>query len=257
MKLSLLLPWALSLALLGHSTARGHDHVEVGLDPNDPSRLALRGPGFQLALYVPRGEPFSGYLPQFPGGAYASQLTFSAEGNSIDFPVGSQSRIELISVVGPPQSSLSFWEVGATSPTWTRPAGWTASPGGEPSFHVYEEASGYGHLHGRAFTFDRPGSYQVVFRATDQTGTYTASLPHHISFQAQPPPQLSIRIANDQVVLAFASEDYLTYDLQISTTLAWDSWSTVDWANGTGGPMHFTHGIGPRSRAFYRLVAYR
>ncbi len=56
------------VCLLGALALRAHDHIEAGVDPLDETRLGLSGPGFQLSLHVPPGEPLSAYLPQFPGG---------------------------------------------------------------------------------------------------------------------------------------------------------------------------------------------
>lgn len=81
--------------------AHAHDHVEVGQSSENPSQLALDGPGYQLALFVPQGEPFSGYAPNFPGGYFASELTFTTEVDVLDSADGSDPVIELFSVTGP------------------------------------------------------------------------------------------------------------------------------------------------------------
>ena len=251
----------LRLALLlllapGPAPLRAHDHIEIGLDPADGTRLALSGPAVQIALYVPRGEPFSGYLPQFPGGAYADELTFSAEGNSLDFAEGSLPRAELVSVSGPAGAHFSFWEVGATTPTWTRPAGWVAGESDRPSLPAYEDSTGYGHIHGRAFTVDLPGAYEIVFRAVDAASLRVPSAGKTIAFTALPTPQLSLRLENGAAKLAFDSRSGLTYDLQVSTTLA-DDWTTIDWTDGTGAAIEFSDPLNGRPRVFYRLVEYR
>jgi hypothetical protein len=242
-----LLRLAFALLTLGlAATLRAHDHVEVGLDPAVPARLALAGPAAQLALHVPRGEPFSAYLPLFPGGAYATELTFSAEGNTLELAPDALPRVELVSVTGPAGASLSFWEPGATTPTWSRPTGWTAAEGERPSLAVYEDATGYGHIHGRAFSVDAAGVYQVVFRALDETARHAPSLEKTVVFTALDAPQL-----------CFTSRANLSYDLQVSTTLADDDWSTIDFVSGTGGPLEFTDPLAARPRVFYRLVEYR
>ncbi|MBC8010280.1 MAG: hypothetical protein H7067_09295 [Burkholderiales bacterium] len=245
------------ICLLGPLALRAHDHIEAGVDPLDESRLALAGPGFQLSLHVPPGEPVSNYLPLYPGGYYTTELSFSAEGNVLEFPTGARTRIELVSVTGPAGANFGFWEVGSGAPTLMRPTGWTASTGDRPSFHVYENASGYGHLHGRAFTADQPGDYQIVFRAVDETATYTPSLPKTVTFRAQSAPQLAIRIEVGDAKLAFTSRLNLNYDLQVSTTLAVDDWHTIGYADGTGAPVEFTDPLAGRPRVFYRLVEYR
>jgi hypothetical protein len=236
---------------------RAHDHIEVGEDPSDATRLGLGGPAFQLLFHVPKGEPFSGFLPQFPGGYYATELTFSTAENELDFAAGALPRIELVSVSGPAGASLGFWEVGSATPTFSRPTTWASAEGDRPSFAVYEDASGYGHIHGRAFTVDQPGDYQIVFRAIDAASAFAPSLPKTVTFRAQPAPQLAIRIEAGAAKLTFTSRLNLSYDLQVSTTLADTDWTTIDFANGTGATLQFTDPLAGRPRVFYRLVEYR
>ncbi len=195
MRIALRLALTLTLAALTRLTLPAHDHVEIGLSPAEPARLALLGPAFQLALHVPRGEPFGAFLPRVPGGGYATELSFGAEGNAIKFAAGSLPRVELVSFAGPTGAHFSFWEVGATTPTWTRPVGRSATATDRPSFAVHEDATGYGHIHGRAFTLDEPGVYQIVFRAVDAAFAPRApSATYPITFHAQPPPQLSLHL---------------------------------------------------------------
>jgi hypothetical protein len=246
-----------SLLALGLLPLRAHDHIEIGLDPNDGGRLGLSGPGVQLALYVPKGEPFSGYLPQFPGGVYADELTFSAEGNTLDFAEGSLPRAELVSVTGPAGAHFSFWEAGAIVPTWTRPTGWVAGEADRPSLPAYEDATGQGHIHGRAFSVDQPGTYEIVFRAVDAASLRGPSVNKTVVFNALLTPSLSIRLEGAAARLSFASRAGLTYDLQVSTTLADDGWSTIDWTDGTGSSIEFSDLLNGRPRVFYRLVEYR
>ena len=233
-----------------------HDHIEVGLDPADEGRLAMAGPSVQLALYVPPGEPFSGYMPQFPGGYYADELTFSAEGVALDFAAGSLPKVEVVSIAGPEGGSFSFWEAGAAAPTWTRAVGWSATDADRPSITVYQDATGYGHVHGRAFTVDRPGTYTVVFRAVDAAASAPRgpSLGKTVAFNALATPQLSIRIEAGDAKLGFTSRNGLSYDLQVSTDLA--TWTTIDFADGGGAEIQFSDSLNGRPRVFYRLVEY-
>ncbi len=229
-----------------------HVHVDIGPDAAQPSRLAMSGATATSAVYVPPGEPFSGYLSRFPGGYYASELTFSAED-----PDGSLARVELLSVSGPEGGSLSFWEVGATSPTWTRATGWTATASDRPAIVVYEDGSGYGHIHGRALAFTRPGAYTAVFRAIDDSSARTPSLPYAVTFEVLATPQLAIRVENGVAKLSFASRADLTYDLQVSTDLA--SWTAVPahrFVAGTGALVELDDALADRPRVFYRLVEY-
>lgn len=245
----------LLLATLLAATA--HDHIEVGENPSDPGQLDLDGPGFQLALFVPRGEPFSAYAPNFPGGYFATELTFTTEANALDFADGSLARVEIIAVTGPSGAAFSFWEAGSTAPTWTRPAGWTGN-GDASSIVVYEDGTGYGHIHGRAFTMDRAGTYHVTFRAVDDAGQRTPSPVKTLTFVAQEPPALSLRVTRTAATLGFHSRLNLSYDLQSCSDLAAGDWQTIaTWLDGVAVPRDLADPIANRQRAFYRLVEYR
>ena len=239
--LCLILIWA----NLGHS----HDHVDVGLDPVNPQRLYLLGPGYQEALYVPLGEPFSSYAPQFPGGWFACELTFATE-------LAADPWIEVISVNGPTGGSFSFWEVGALGPTWSRTTGWTLGQGNAAAFSVIY--FGETHQHGRAFTLDRPGTYSVSFRAVDPDGLLEASQEKVITFQALPPPKLSIRIETGQAVVSFLSRLNLLYDLQISTDLDSGTWISVvpAFIDGDGTVKETVLPLS-HPRAFFRLIEFK
>lgn len=242
------------LFLLSVITAGAHDHIEIGVDARDAQRLGLDGPAYQLALYVPRGEPFSGYLPDFPGGLHACELTFTTETNALDEAVGADPHIEILSVTGPTGGSLAFWEVGATAPTWIRPSGWSGSGA---VFAVILD--GGTHAHGRAFTMDCPGTYTVTFRAVDVTGKFKMSANKTITFVAQQPPKLSIGVMNGDVSLGFTSRPNLTYDLQVCTDLEAGVWTGVElytFIDGDGSVKSMTDPVDRRKRAFYRLVEF-
>ncbi len=243
------------IVMLSVAVARAHDHIEVGKDPSDENRLFLDGPDYQLALYVPRGEPFSGYLPQFPGGWHACELTFTTETNALEPALGADPRIEIVSVSGPADGNFAFWEVGATSPTWLRAAGWTGTGAGFPVIR-----NGDTHIHGRAFTMDKPGTYTVTFRAVDMANEFTASAHKIITFVAQQPPKLSIGLAGGNVSLSFTSRRNLVYDLQVCTDLEAGIWHNVEpytFIDGDGGAMPMIDPVAERVRAFYRLVEYQ
>jgi hypothetical protein len=247
----------LLLLILGVSALRAHDHVEVGTDPDDQGRLGLDGPGgYQLALYVPRGEPFSGYVPQFPGGWHACELTFTTEVSTLDAANGADPWIEILSVIGPAGGSFAFWEVGVTAPMWSRPTGWS---GTSDVFPVILD--GETHAHGRCFTMDRPGTYTVTFRVRDKSGAFTTSANKAITFVAQQPPQLSVATSGSHVLLSFTNRNGFACDLQVSPDLMVGSWTNVpgrEFMIGAGARTNLilTNGLIGRPKAFYRLVEY-
>lgn len=237
----------LILILLPLSAAFSHEHIEV-TSASPSNQLVLSGPTGLLALYVPRGEFFSGYWPQFPGGWHASELTFTTE-----LP-GADPRVEIVSVAGPAGGFFAFWEAGATSPTWSRPAGWSGNG------QVFPVVLGDdNHVHGRAFTMDRPGTYTVTFRVVDAAGAFGPSGNKTIAFHALQPPQLSIKAQGADMVLSFSSRNMLNYDLQVCTDLALGVWTNVfiQAIEGDGGRKEMTVPRAGRARAFYRLVEYQ
>ena len=243
------------LSLFVTPLAHAHDHVEVGEDPSDPARLGLDGPGFQLALYVPPGEPFSGYVPNFPGDAYANELTYTTDVNALNPATGADPRFELVSVNGPAGGRFAFWEVGATALTWSRPAGWTNSVGDVPTFAVV--AGGDSHLHGRAFSMDRSGTYSVVVRVVDAAGLFFPSAPMTITFVAQSPPPLSLRLQGGSAELSFNSRLNLDYDLQGCTNLDGGAWVSLATAGGDGTAKTNVISIVDAPRQVFRLVEFR
>jgi surface-anchored protein len=244
----------LFMLMVSSCLLRAHDHIEVGLVPGEESFLALDGPDFQLALYVPPGEPFSGYLPQFPGGWHACELTFTTETNALEPADRADPWIEMVSVSGPPGGSFAFWDVGALEPTILLPVGWT---GTDASFPVV--FAGDTHAHGRCFTMDKPGVYTLTFRAVDTNGALLTSENQTITFNALPAPKLSISVAGGSVSLSFTSRANLNYDLQVCTDLASGGWVNVEphvSMNGDGRRIEVNDPVAARPKAFYRLVEY-
>jgi hypothetical protein len=243
------------ILFLSVGAVRAHDHIEVGRVSASSSQLALSGPSHQLALYVPLREFFSGYLPDFPGGWHACELTFTTETSALSAAPGADPRIEIVAVTGPAGGSFAFWEVGATAPTWWRAAGWAGA--GEVFPVILDDDT---HAHGRAFTMDKPGTYTVTFRAVDAAGLFAASADKTITFSALQPPQLSIAAAGGDVSLSFTSRSNLVYDLQVCTDLASGEWSNVAphvFMDGDGDVIGMTDPVARRPKAFYRLVEYR
>ena len=245
------------LLLATASVSDAHDHVEVGLSSSSGTQLAMDGPAYQLATYVPSQEFFSSDRPLVSIGAHFAELTFTTETNAIAPAAGADPRIEVVSVIGPQNATFSFWEVGSTTPTWTRATGWNSSESSAPSFLVIQ--NGDNHLHGRAFSADKPGLYQVTFRAVDESGNYSTSANLTITFNAQQPPQLSISVASGNTTLSFTSRNGLTYDLQVCTDLASGVWTNVEphtGLDGDGGVITMIDAMAGRAKAFYRLVEY-
>jgi hypothetical protein len=247
----------LSICLTPLLTLHAHEHLEVGESTINPKQLGFWGPAIQYTLYVPAGELFSGYIPNFPGGYFADELSFTTEAEILNIAQGADPEIELVSVTGPAGGFFSFWDVGAVTPTWSRISGWTQSSTDRPSFPVI--LGGIGHIHGRAFSTDRPGDFLVVFRARDRNSRYAISTDYLVTFRALNPPPLTIRNQNGQVVINFNSRKNLVYDLEICTDLTGGVWSLLEphtRMDGTGGTIECPVPI-EHPRAFFRLIEYK
>jgi hypothetical protein len=118
--------------------------------------------------------------------------------------------------------------------------------------------NGDNHAHGRAFSVDRPGDYQVTFRAVDRNALFQDSPDFTITFRAQSPPPLSIRLANGQAVISFTSRPNLTYELQICTQLSSGLWSPAlsSSIDGNGNLREITLPLS-HPRAFFRLIEFK
>lgn len=247
---------SLILLLAGAASVLGHDHIEAGLDPADPGRLKLDGPASQVAPLVPKGEFFSAYLPEFPGGYFANELTFSVEGFVLDVPVNSEIEIRVESISGPLGSEMSFW-LGASEPQRVLPNGWVASEADEFAFVISEFPNGEGHVHGRAFAMSREGMYSLVVRAVDRSGIYLPSAPFTITFEAVLPPALSVVVSDGDVELGFIGRAGMSYDVQRSTTLADGSWELLDILSAEVEiPLGYSELATGEPRVFFRLVEY-
>jgi hypothetical protein len=194
----------------------------------------------QTAPYLPKGEKFDPqYAPNWPGGYFVTELTFTTE---IDvstigqipysaFVLGASPQVELISVSGPLGGTVSFWNFGASTPTWVRSTGWSSpGPSDRPCFTVPTFGQ---HEHGRAFAVDVPGDYQLIFQITDQNNILTpCTRPYELTIHAVAPPPLSIRMANGEAILSFRNRTPpgslpftgAYYDIQTKADLKDEGW---------------------------------
>lgn len=106
---------------------------------------------------------------------------------------GAHLELQLVSLAGPPQGALSFWEAGQSEPRFTLPTGALAAT----NRLVLSENSGapqtdpYGYFQGRHFAVNRPGLYclgcRVVDTSTNGPGggpIHTPSPLYHVYLQA-------------------------------------------------------------------------
>jgi len=246
-----------------------HEHVAIGTSRTNSSQLVVDGPESTDTTYLPPGETFSFRdAPRFPGGCFVGLLIFTTEiGTAIvetlDITFGYNPQVEFISVDGPEGALFSFWEQYSTTPTWSGMTGWRQTTTDRPSFSVALNEDG--HIHGRAFTTDRPGDYTVVFRVNN---ILFSSADYRITFKAVSPPPLSIRMKDGNVVISFRkrtpsslSQSGFSYDIETKQNLTDDKWSLVETRpNAESHPLdansEIIETIVPinNSKGFFRII---
>jgi hypothetical protein len=233
----------LYLVVLFTSGAFAHDHVYIGCEWSDSSKLTFDGPSVQYAPYLPKGEKFDPqYAPNWPGGYFVTELTFTTQIdistiNQIPdsaFILGASPQVELISVSGPMGGTISFWNFGASTPTWSRSTGWISPDRSDrPCFAIPT----YGqHEHGRAFAADQPGDYQLIFQITDQNNILNpCTRPYVLTIRAVTPPPLSIRMTNGVAIISFKNrtpgypaDTGAYYDIQTKADLRGEDWTILE-----------------------------
>ncbi len=187
---------------------------------------------------------------------------------------GSYIWMEIVSVAGPAGAKFGFWEQGATEPTASFE---TNQPAGNFQFVLSEgfDFSGedpFGHIHGRAWTANKPGDYFVGMRLVDRSTNRPAGGPWHTPspvytyhFKAgpsfQPTGQL---ISGTGYVLTWKSEmGYWTgsptqtgvsFGIERATLLSPPNWENIGTVVGTtAGTVSFTDPSPPAGPVFYRL----
>ena len=261
----------LLFCVFGNLSLFAHEHVAIGASWTNPSQLVVDGPVTTDTTYLPSGETFSAQdAPHFPGGCFVGLLTFTTEWETsiVDpLPITSDynPEVELIAVDGPDGALFSFWEQNSITPTWSRMTGWRQTTTDRPSFSVALSADG--HIHGRAFTTNRPGDYTVVFRVNNILSLIGE---YRITFKAVSPPPLSIRLENGNAVVSFRnrtpfSSNYsgFSYDIETKQNLTDDKWSFIETRpNDLSHPLDATseiiEAIVPinNSRGFFRIIEY-
>lgn len=201
---------ALLVGLSFSPASAQHGHLNAGAGPQQELPALGAAQGDQL-FFANGGDYASGFgyaltLAYTTTGTYAGyyqgHLTTTAiaatvaHGGPAAFHAapGSFLQLKLLAVTGPAGGTWSFWDEGATAPTFSlvaaNPAMWALSEndgslGSDP----------YGHIHGRRYTTDMPGLYTVSFQLVDTSINGTGGGPLHtpsevfqMDFNAVPEP---------------------------------------------------------------------
>ncbi len=237
----------LAFLLFAVAPAWPHQHFAVGIiDANSNNRPdageVLRfaegnpeAPAFRL-LARPVGQRCGGHYmldenPRtlFPADAFSlivqSDGQYEIAGDHHP-ATGSWIWAEIVSVSGPAGSRFGFWESGANGPTLSLPANEEVEnaafvlsegmddPGEDPQ----------GHIHGRAWTADKPGDYLVGIRLVDRSTSGPGGGSWHqpsqvYSFRFTAGPSFQPRIVRSET----------------SVTLTWPSRMGIWTGGGQGG----------------------
>jgi hypothetical protein len=247
--------------------AQDHGHFYVGATgTNQNDQLIITNAadfatasGYVKTLNYTNGGLYAGY--------FEGNITFEAKNanNIFGDPVsgsaalGSWIHAQITSVEGPTGGVFSFWDAGATVPTFNILSGttstntWTVSanngaPGTNP----------YGHIHGRRFTANKPGIYTVAFKALDRSTNGAGGGPIHtdseilkVYFQAGF-NIVSLARAGDVNTITFGGMFNRTFDLEANSDLSTTNWTSVGSVPGSDYFLSLseTNAISPR---FYRL----
>jgi hypothetical protein len=199
---------AASTMIVGAATAptvMAHEHINAGavgvsagsklIFDNSAGFVASSGYIHDLTLRG-AGDFYAGYYVH-------DELTFTALPATVFYGgpeafharVGSDLRLQIVSVNGPAGGSFGFWEwddLFSPTPTASFLSGSIESTAGAGLFSfALTEAfpfDPFGHVHDRAFSSDIPGTFDVAFRIVDATGFHAPSDLYTFRFVAVPEP---------------------------------------------------------------------
>lgn len=288
--LPILLASFLSIPIL---PAAVHDHFAVGIIDANNNNKADAGEQLQLTgtnwvnrtfflLPRPLGQRCGGYYNLSEAVRTLSPESFAlialSDGQydlaSPNHPrTGSWIWAEIVSVAGPAGARFGFWEENSTVVTNSLA---TNQPTGNPRFVISEGIDDvnddpFGHIHGRAWTADKPGEYLIGIRFVDRSTTrpgggswHTPSQTYLFKFIAGPNFQPTMtRNTNRSITLTWASQmgiwsgfqTGMVFTVQRSTTMASAHWQNIGTVTGTiANTATFTDTSPPSGKAFYRLT---
>ena len=274
-----------------------HDHFAAGIvdinrngepDAGEPLRMIGPDPGprvFHL-LARPAGQRCGGYYmlddnarTLFPNDAFSLTALSDGQEESADQDharTGAFIWAEITAVTGPAGARFGFWDVGRSISHDTPDVALTTNETtGNPAFRISGGNDGIeqdpqGHIHGRAWTADKPGDYFVSFRFVDRSTSGPGGGPWHapseifvFHFKAGPDFQpVGTRTAGGGFQLSWASrmgiwEPFQTgvvFQILRGSGLPGDDWTVIGSVTGTtAATVSFTDPSPPPGKAFYRL----
>ncbi|MFM7180212.1 MAG: hypothetical protein ACKO2G_01915 [Verrucomicrobiales bacterium] len=286
----------LAVFLMLFASAGAHDHYAAGIDDLNANGKPDAGEPLKLVgttgeskirhlLARPVGQRCGGHymLDEFPRTLHPFEsfaLTALSDGQFGDKSpnhahTGTWIWVEIMAVSGPEGGIFGFWEAGqqgqGNSPTHAMIAN---QPTGNPAFVLSEgiddeEEDPSGHIHGRAWSANKPGEYALTFRLIDRSTTgpndgpwHTPSRSYTYQFKTGPAFQPVItRAPGGHVVLIWPArigifENYetgLPFGINRALSPA-GPWTKIgEIIAGTTDTVSFTDTSPPPGAAFYRL----
>lgn len=293
----------ITLIILATLPALAHDHYSAGIvdtntngqpDAGEPLQFIGANGAGKIFHLLPR--PFGQRPAQRCGGYYMlderprtlfpnDSFSFTAvsdgqyDANTTGHAhTGAWIWMEIVSVSGPAGASFGFWEEGRSFSNDTPTKSFAANqPTGNYRFVLSEgvdevSEDPFGHIHGRSWTADKPGDYNIGFRLVDLSTSGPGGGPWHVPsqvytfrFRAGPSFQPTVeKIPGTGCVLTWSSQmghyaadatqTGIVFTVQRATSLSPANWTTIGTVTGTTADnANFTDPTPPAAGAFYRL----
>jgi hypothetical protein len=279
------------------SSLLAHKHFAVGIVDLDANGVADAGEPLRFVDTTPVGKIFR-LLPRPVGqvcGAYymldeSARTLYPTDAFSIialsngDYEelgefhahTGAWIWAEITQVRGPAGANFGFWESYHASNSDTPSVSFSTQE--ETTSHAFVISEGIddeledpsGHIHGRAWTADRPGDYFVSIRLVDLSSSGPGGGPWHLPsetyifhFKAGPDFQpVSARVPGVGQVLTWPSQmgiwdpyqKGIEFTVERSTSLHGDEWQPIGRVvGGIEDRATFIDPTPPAQKAFYRL----
>lgn len=287
---------SLSLTLLKPMTA--HEHFAAGIidlnqngqaDQGEPLQFVGKNGTNQVFRMLPRpvGQRCGGYytLDDFPRTLFPNDyFTFTAlSDGQIEAPTplhaktGSYIWMEITSVKGPAGATFGFWDenraLSHVTPTKSFPVNQPTNGYKFVLSEGYDDPSEdpQGHIHGRCWTADLPGTYKISFTLYDLSSSGTGGNAIHppsqvyvYTFVAGPEftpkiallPSAAVKLTWPSSMGTFdaISQSGITFQVLRSSTMRPDDWQIIGSVMGTTAEtVSFTDLFPPPNKAFYRL----
>lgn len=176
----------LATAILLPATLRAQSHGHLNAGVADANQNGVPDAGEKLAFVnADEYDVASGFVLELTqkisgrfAGTFSGNLTFTGLAATPDLggpepghaALGTHIVVQLVSVSGPAGATFSFWEAAGDSPFVSLAVGGTGTATQRWDLSENDGLAGedpYGHVHGRQFSVDQPGTYVVTFQLFD------------------------------------------------------------------------------------------